>query len=105
MKKRRVGRRPIHASVAFGAVVAGVGVLTLFANFLHINGASQIQSAAVIQSELFALTNSERVQNNLAVLKENPVLDLAAAQKAEDMAAKGYFAHVAPNGAEPWVWI
>lgn len=38
-------------------------------------------------------------------LKTNPVLVAAAQAKANDMAAKGYFAHVSPEGLDPWHWF
>lgn len=62
-------------------------------------------SAAVIQSEVVALVNNERTTLNTRALVENSLLDAAAQAKAEDMAAKGYFAHVGPGGVNPWSWI
>lgn len=35
----------------------------------------------------------------------NPLLEEAARLKAEDMAEKGYFSHVSPDGKSPWYWI
>ena len=61
--------------------------------------------AAVIQGEIILLTNTERAQNNVGVLRENKNLNQAAQAKADDMAAKGYFSHVGPGGKEPWLWI
>jgi uncharacterized protein YkwD len=61
--------------------------------------------AAVIQSEVIALTNGEREQNSVGVLLENPALDAAAQAKANDMAQKGYFAHLSPDGKTPWDFI
>ena len=61
--------------------------------------------AAVIQGDIIALTNEERVQNNVATLVENTQLDAEAQAKADDMAAKGYFSHVGPDGKTPWDWI
>ncbi len=54
---------------------------------------------------MIALTNDERSQNSIGGLTENSLLDAAAQAKAADMAAKGYFAHVGPDGKEPWAWI
>ncbi|WP_285172378.1 CAP domain-containing protein, partial [Mycobacterium tuberculosis] len=48
--------------------------------------------AAVLPAVLGELTNEERQAENLSVLSDNPYLTLAAKMKAEDMAAKGYFA-------------
>ncbi|MDE2071638.1 MAG: CAP domain-containing protein [Patescibacteria group bacterium] len=61
--------------------------------------------AAVVQSDIIALTNTQRASNNVGTLKENRLLDLAATAKAKDMAAKGYFSHVGPDGKVPWAWI
>ncbi len=61
--------------------------------------------SAVIASEVLSLTNTERVANNVDTLTENPLLDKSAQAKADDMAAKGYFAHVSPDGTQPWDFI
>src|ERR1035437_2575091 len=61
--------------------------------------------AAVLPATLSALTNGEREQNKLSDLKENSLLDKAANLKAQDMATKGYFAHVSPDGKQPWYWF
>lgn len=61
--------------------------------------------AAIVQSELIAMTNDERAQNDVGTLAENAQLDAAAQAKANDMAAKGYFAHRSPDGKEPWDFI
>jgi hypothetical protein len=61
--------------------------------------------AAVIQSEIVSLTNAERDQSGIAKLKENARLTSSAQAKANDMAAKGYFAHNSPDGTKPWAWI
>jgi hypothetical protein len=61
------------------------------------------------QSNFFALifsnvvvdsTNAERVK-----LSENTLTEKAAQMKADDMAIKGYFAHVTPEGHSPWYWL
>ena len=53
-------------------------------------------------SEVIRLTNEKRVQNGLAPLTESSVLDQAAQAKGADMLNKGYWAHVAPDGTQPW---
>ncbi|PIS38944.1 MAG: hypothetical protein COT34_01075 [Candidatus Nealsonbacteria bacterium CG08_land_8_20_14_0_20_43_11] len=54
---------------------------------------------------LTELTNKDRQALGLAVLKENPLLDQAAYQKAKDMLEKGYFSHKSPEGKSSWQWI
>lgn len=61
--------------------------------------------AQVLPSVLAAMTNDERAAHNLPELAVNPVLSRAAEMKARDMAEKGYFAHVSPDGTQPWQWL
>ncbi|MDB5224407.1 MAG: hypothetical protein JWO43_29 [Candidatus Adlerbacteria bacterium] len=61
--------------------------------------------AAVLPGEVINLTNTERKGNKVGTVTENAKLDAAAAAKAADMAAKGYFSHVGPDGKQPWLWI
>ena len=55
--------------------------------------------------KIIALTNDIRQQYGLSPLKENPLLDAAAKQKAEDMFQNNYFSHFSPTGVSPWYWI
>lgn len=61
--------------------------------------------AEVLPSALVYLTNQERQDESLSQLTENTILIKAAQSKADDMAAKGYFAHVSPDGKTPWFWL
>jgi uncharacterized protein YkwD len=61
--------------------------------------------AAVYSSALVDLANGERRTATLGELKVNPLLEKAAALKAEDMATKSYFAHYSPEGVSPWYWM
>ncbi|MGC9610944.1 MAG: CAP domain-containing protein [Minisyncoccia bacterium] len=61
--------------------------------------------ASILQNVLVSETNDSRQSGNLFSLKESALLDTAAKMKAEDMASKGYFAHVSPDGIDPWYWI
>jgi hypothetical protein len=61
--------------------------------------------ASVLPGVLTDLTNVARADNGLTTLTRNPLLDEAAQAAANDMAAKGYFAHVAPDGTTPWHWL
>jgi len=58
-----------------------------------------------LPGEVIALTNTERTKVGDAGVVENASLARAAQNKANDMATKGYFSHVGPDGKEPWVWI
>lgn len=61
--------------------------------------------AAVVRSDVISYTDEARIKEGGQSLSENELLDAAAQAKAEDMAARGYFAHVGPDGEEPWVWL
>lgn len=56
-------------------------------------------------SDLLKYTNSQRAQAGLAPLVINDKLTQAAQKKAAHMFAKGYWAHIAPDGTEPWDFI
>jgi|GEM_PF-1301501 len=61
--------------------------------------------ASVSAAEVFSLTNDERSDEGVATLQRNSLLDQAAQMKAQDMAAKGYYAHVSPEGLTPMHWV
>ena len=52
-----------------------------------------------------ALTNQERTSRGIPALKENQLLDTAASLKGQDMFAKDYWAHFAPDGTSPWYFF
>jgi hypothetical protein len=59
-------------------------------------------AANISPSEVIRLTNVQRQADGLNVLNESSVLDAAALAKGNDMLAKGYWAHFAPDGTSPW---
>jgi uncharacterized protein YkwD len=59
----------------------------------------------LMQNILVDMANDNRATNNLPFLAHNFVLDSAATMKAKNMATEGYFAHVSPQGIEPWHWF
>ena len=61
--------------------------------------------ASVLPGALVALTNQDRLAGGITGVTEDPLLDQAAQAAANDMAAKGYFAHVSPDGKSPWYWL
>lgn len=56
-------------------------------------------------SDLLKDTNEKRVEAGQSTLTLNDQLSAAAQAKAEDMFAKGYWAHTAPDGKDPWSFI
>jgi hypothetical protein len=59
-------------------------------------------AANISPGEVIRLTNAQRTANGLNALSENSILDNAALAKGNDMLAKGYWAHFAPDGTSPW---
>ncbi len=75
------------------------GFITFFPRF----GPNILGYAANISpDEVVRLTNEKRAQNGLAPLNLNPTLSQAAQAKGADMLNKDYWAHVAPDGTQPW---
>lgn len=59
-------------------------------------------AANISPEEVVRLTNEKRVANGLSPLVVNQVLSDAARRKGVDMIERDYWAHVAPDGTEPW---
>lgn len=58
-----------------------------------------------ISQEIFELTNSSRNAESLNELNWSNELARAAQAKADDMVKNNYFAHIGPDGKQPWEWI
>lgn len=87
-------------AVVFLAVL--VVVLTVIPTVRH----SAIDSiSAIYGSVLLSLANNDRTTQNISALAVNPLLEKAAQMKADDMAARSYFAHNTPEGKTPWQWM
>jgi uncharacterized protein YkwD len=59
-------------------------------------------ASSISPAEVIRLTNAQRASAGLSELSENSLLDSAALAKGNDMLAKGYWAHFAPDGTAPW---
>jgi hypothetical protein len=62
-------------------------------------------TALILPRVLVDYANEDRAGENYKQLAINPTLERAAQMKADDMAAKGYFAHTSPDGHSPWYWF
>ncbi|MBI4080322.1 MAG: hypothetical protein HY430_00965 [Candidatus Levybacteria bacterium] len=62
-------------------------------------------NANISSEELLLLTNQKRQENGLQPLIMNQQLSIAASHKAQDMFLKNYWAHNAPEGTTPWVFV
>ncbi len=56
-------------------------------------------------NDLYTETNKIRQEQGLAQLKTNDKLSAAAYKKAQHMFKNNYWAHVSPDGTEPWYFI
>jgi len=57
--------------------------------------------SAVIELHVYRLTNSERETHGLPALVRDQRLDSVARGHSQDMADRGYFAHLTPDGLDP----
>lgn len=101
--------RAILASLAIVAV--GILYLPSFSPIQKIE-TTQTPHAAILAyatnispGDLAAGTNAARAQNGLGALALNSKLSTSAQLKANDMITKNYWAHVAPDGTQPWYWF
>lgn len=71
--------------------------------YFGVHGGNVLGFATDISTQkLFELTNVERQKDHLSSLTYNDKLAQAAKAKANDMFAKDYWAHYAPDGKSPW---
>lgn len=90
----------------FPALLTGLALIVLVqlifnyavtGNPLVLGFATNINAKQVITA-----TNQQRLNDNLPMLSDNTLLDKAAQLKANDMIARDYWAHTAPDGTSPW---
>src|SRR4030042_3866724 len=62
-------------------------------------------AANISVEDVIRLTNEKRAQAGLSPLSFNSDLSSAAKAKGDDMITKDYWAHVAPDGTEPWYFF
>jgi hypothetical protein len=62
-------------------------------------------STDIAPQALLAQTNGERVSYHEPALQLSSQLTAAAQAKANDMAQRGYWSHVTPDGKQPWSFI
>ena len=82
-----------------------VSVKVFALSYISLGPAIPAFSSAITPENIISLTNEARKTFGLGTLQANSALDHAAQKKANDMAAKGYFAHNSPDGRVPWDFI
>lgn len=76
-----------------------------FTIFALANPAQSADGGTFAPAAILQVINQDRAAHGLRPLRLNVSLTNAARNKAEDMLAKNYFAHTAPDGARPWDFI
>lgn len=98
-KPHSVRREALLTTLVFGVFIV---VMT----FIGTHSVPQSSLLAQVQASLLTeLTNDNRSENNAPLLTVNPLLEQAARLKARDMVEHEYFAHVSPDGTDPWHWF
>ncbi|KXK08560.1 MAG: hypothetical protein UZ21_OP11001000550 [Microgenomates bacterium OLB22] len=79
-------------------------VLAIIVFSLHTPRVQSVLGIAIdiTVEQLCALTNAQRASNGVPTLSCSGLLGAAASLKAQDMFAKDYWAHFAPDGTSPW---
>lgn len=101
--------KPALLTAKAGVLVVGLLIIG-FIGFRYIAKQALNQQgflAEVYPAIVTSLTNTGRqaIDIRLKPLTYSYTLEAAAQKKAEDMIAKGYFAHQSPDGRQPWDWI
>ena len=96
----------LHPS-SFLAIKLGLIGIQLVLNFAVFSGLPGIlgYAANIAPSEVIRLTNEKRTAVGLNPLTENATLSQAAQAKGVDMLNKDYWAHVSPDGVQPWAFF
>lgn len=110
--RKRVGQHHNHTRHYMKAywpylpVFAVLGLGILLNGYLGRQHHSVLGYATGISPQvLLAETNGERTSNHESALQLNSQLTAAAQAKANDMAARGYWSHVTPDGKQPWSFM
>ena len=71
----------------------------------HSNVDNTPAESGVSQPEVVSMTNTYRQTKSLQPLRESELLNASACHKADDMIARDYWSHDAPDGTKPWVFF
>jgi uncharacterized protein YkwD len=99
MSRWRRGARRLAALVAVAAALLPVPT-SAERRHLEWTEADDVSRGSLLQA-----MNEQRALRRLPPLHRNVRLDAAAADRIRDMFEFRYFAHVAPDGTEPFVWV
>lgn len=99
----------IHAMriILLGMLLIAVSIVRIDAHALPRMTKPSVLAYAtsMSRSDLFAAANSSRAANGLGPFTLNGQLNNSAQAKAQHMADNNYWAHVAPDGTQPWYFF
>lgn len=95
----------LHNSSIFFLAFAFIGLQALIQVSAPITGNVLGYATNISPDEIIRLTNVKRAENGLSPLTYNATLSQAALAKGNDMINKNYWAHVAPDGTQPWAFF
>lgn len=88
------------------AVIIALLFIQVAQRTIHSRFPAVLGDSTNIQIEqLFQVTNKERQENGLSTLVTSSELTEAAYKKAQYMFVHDFWAHIAPDGTTPWVFI
>jgi uncharacterized protein YkwD len=95
---------PDYQDLGFGRAEGKSGTVRTLVFGLSLSGEFTGHAAALgdlraVRAQMFARVNGARATKGLPPLLENPLLDAAAQNHAEDMIRRSYYAHDSPDGA------
>lgn len=106
LPKRKRERRQVELLGGVSVTLLTVLIVgTFFASSLQQYALRSSSVGAVIAAILVDLANTDRSARGLETLTMDPTLVAVAQAKANDMASKGYFSHISPEGLDPWHWF
>lgn len=95
-----------HAIRRYGIVAILVAIIVLQATYNSVSHGNVLGvEAQITPSGLLDATNQARAEQGEKPLNINAKLTKAAELKVQNMFAKQYWAHTAPDGTTPWHWF
>ncbi|OGM30426.1 hypothetical protein A2630_01740 [Candidatus Woesebacteria bacterium RIFCSPHIGHO2_01_FULL_44_10] len=97
--------RILHSPILFLIIVKLVLLQFALGTFPKLSPGILGYAANISPAEVVRLTNEKRAAAGLNPVSENSTLSQAARAKGEHMLVQDYWAHVAPDGTEPWAFF
>lgn len=96
--------------IFYASSVMAIAVIVIAFEFFYLFNVhylvkNQSFLASIFPAAIVGLTNDDRQAHDVGPLTVDPLLEIAAQEKAQDMAARGYFSHTTPEGNPPWFWL